>query len=72
MIQDGLKPGGVLIVETFLNGETDRYCLKTNELLHAFQSLRVVHYEEKKTAPSETYDPIASLVAIKPDDGTVV
>jgi len=65
MIQAGLKVGGVLIFESFLNGETDRYCLKTNELLQAFGNFRVVYYEEKKTPPGEKYDQMASLVAIK-------
>jgi hypothetical protein len=42
------------------------YCLKQNELLRAFPSLRVVYYEEKKIDPSEKFDQVASLVAIKP------
>jgi SAM-dependent methyltransferase len=66
MIQDGLRPGGVLIFESFLDGIKDVYCLKQNELLRAFPSLRVVYYEEKKIDPSEKFDQVASLVAIKP------
>jgi tellurite methyltransferase len=65
MIQDGLKPGGVLIFESFMDGVKDEYCLKINELLRAFQSLRVVYYEEKKIDPDEKFDRIASLIAIK-------
>lgn len=70
MIQEGLRPGGVLIFESFLNGVKDAYCLKQNELLRAFPSLRVVYYEEKKIDPSEKVDRVASLVAIKPEDVT--
>ncbi|BBO75766.1 SAM-dependent methyltransferase [Desulfosarcina widdelii] len=65
MIQDGLKPGGILIFESFMNGKKDKYCLKKNELLHAFQPLRVVYYEEKKIDQDEKFDQVASLVAIK-------
>ena len=65
-IQDGLKVGGLLIFESFLNGETDKYCLKTNELLHTFSKFRIIFYEEKKTDPGERYDQMASFVAQKP------
>ena len=67
MIQDGLKPGGVLIFESFMDGEKDKYCLKKNELLRAFLSFRIVYYEEKKADHSEKFDQVASLVAIKSD-----
>ncbi len=66
-IQVGLKAGGLLIFESFLNGQTDKYCLKANELLHAFGSFRIIYYEEKKTDPGERYERIASLVAQKTD-----
>lgn len=65
LIQDGLRTGGVLIFESFMDGEKDKYCLKQNELLRAFQSLRIVYYEEKKADLSEKFDQTASLVAIK-------
>ena len=64
-IQAGLKAGGILIFESFLNGKTDKYCLLTNELLHAFGKFRIIFYEEKKTAPGEKYDQMASFVALK-------
>jgi len=67
MIQDGLKPGGVLIFESFMDGEKDKYCLKQNELLRAFQLFRIVYYEEKKADQSEKFDQTASIVAIKTD-----
>ena len=69
MIQDGLRTGGILIFESFLDGLTDKYCLKQNELLRAFKSLRILYYEEKKIDPDEKFDQIASLVAIKSDSG---
>ncbi len=65
LIQNGLKSGGVLIVESFMGGEMDNYCLNQNELLRAFLSFRIVYYEEKKTDLSEKFDHTASLVAIK-------
>ena len=65
-IHQGIKPGGVLVFESFLDGETDTYCLKPNELLRAFQTLRIVYYEEQKLEDSGRFDKIASLVAIKP------
>ncbi len=67
MIQDGLRPKGVLIFESFMDGERDRYCLNQNELLRAFQSFRIIYYEEKKTDHTEKFDQTASLVAIKSD-----
>ena len=65
LIQNGLRIGGVLIFESFMNGEKNKYCLKQNELLRAFQSMRIVYYEEKKADLSEKFDQTASLVAIK-------
>lgn len=67
MIQDGLRTGGILIFESFMDGEKDKYCLKQNELLRAFQSFRIVYYEEKKADHSEKFEQTASLVAIKID-----
>jgi len=65
MIQQGLKPGGVLIFESFVDEENDNYCLQQNELLRAFQALRIVYYEEKKTDRSARFDQTAVLVAIR-------
>ena len=73
--KDALKAGGVLIFETFLEDKSkpendstkkDHY-LQSNELLHAFLSMQIVHYQEKQImAPviGELRD-VASLVAIK-------
>jgi len=66
MIIDGLKTGGVLIFESFTGGKRDKYCLKENELLHAFQSLHIVYYEEKSDH-SDRFEQTVSLVAIKRD-----
>ncbi len=65
MIIDGLKPGGLLIFESFMSENKDRFCLKPNELLDAFSSCRIVYYEEKETGNSDRFDHIARLVAIK-------
>ena len=72
-IYEGLRTGGVLIFETFLESREDTenqpicrdYLLRKNELLHAFLSLRILYYrEEKKTEQNET-NQIASLVGIR-------
>jgi SAM-dependent methyltransferase len=67
LIRKGLRTGGVLIFESFIDQEKENYCLKQNELLRAFQSLRIIFYEEKKADFSAKFDQIASLVAIKTD-----
>jgi SAM-dependent methyltransferase len=64
-IHAGLKAGGLLIFESFVNGKIDKYCLKTNELLQVFGKFRIIYYEEKETEHGERYDHMASLVAIK-------
>lgn len=66
MIRQGLRSGGVLIVEAFIGQKGEPYCLLPNELLHAFQSFRIVYYEEKTSDHSEKFDQVAALVAIKP------
>ena len=64
MIVSGLRPGGVLIFESFLSGVKDAYCLKPNELLRAFWPLRILLYEERKAHRPERFDQIATLVAV--------
>jgi len=54
LLVDALKPGGVLVYETFLidnhvhHGHPKRreFCLERNELLHLAAGLRVIHYDE--------------------------
>jgi tellurite methyltransferase len=65
MIQRGLRTGGVLIFEAFIGEKNHDYYLKPNELLRAFASLHIIHYEEKESNPSEKYTQTASLVGIK-------
>jgi SAM-dependent methyltransferase len=65
LIRDGLRFGGIVIFESFLDGETDIYCLKQEELIRAFESLNIVYYKEKKIDPAGKFDRIASLVARK-------
>ena len=64
MIQNGLKPGGTIIFESFIDKKKE-YCLEPNELLHAFESFHVVYYEEKKAEHSDKFDQSVYLVAIK-------
>ncbi len=67
-IDEALKPGGVLLYETFLidqhlrTGHPQRreYCLEHNELLRLFSGLRVLFYHEGQDVRG-TYK--ASLVA---------
>ena len=73
-IKEGLRKGGILIFETFVEteqtGENESICrdylLRQNELLHAFLSLHIIYYNETK-ALSDDHDAsyIASLVAAK-------
>lgn len=65
MIVDGLRPGGVLVFESFIGGSKEAYTLKHNELLEAFRSLHIVYYEEKASDHSERFAKTVSLVALK-------
>ncbi len=72
-IQEGLASGGVLIFETYIEGPTEGahgtacrdYLLRENELLHAFLSLKILFYEEKKHGHHGEMRHMASLVARK-------
>ncbi len=73
-IIEALKPGGMLIFESFLEktqltGESchnPKYLLSHNELLHAFLPLRIVFYrEETRQEGEEAIVSMASLVAFK-------
>ena len=54
-MKDGLKPGGLLVFETFMvaHGEFMHettnldYLLRKNELLHTFIGLDIIYYEER-------------------------
>jgi tellurite methyltransferase len=65
MMKDGLKCGGVLIFESFLDEKRQDYTLEKNELLRVFQPFHIVYYQEKKLDSSEKFDQAVSLVAIK-------
>jgi SAM-dependent methyltransferase len=73
-IREGLVSGGVLIVETYLEAPGREsgspvcrdYLLKENELLHAFRSLRIVFYQERRQRRQSEFRHFASLVALKP------
>ena len=65
MILKSLKPGGVLIFEAFVGEAVARYSLRPDELPRAFQTLQVIHYEERKLDRSEKFDAIAEFVGVK-------
>ncbi|WP_419655656.1 TehB: predicted tellurite resistance protein [Desulfosarcina variabilis str. Montpellier] len=64
MIERALKPDGVLIFESFISQNAHPFGLRNNELLHAFQTLRIIYYEEKPN-DHEEFNQMASLVAVK-------
>ena len=72
-IYEGLKTEGVLIFETFLEAGEDAanqpicrdYLLRKNELLHAFLSLWILYYRERKKTEQNETSQVASLVGIK-------
>ena len=67
-----LKPRGLLLYETYMRGErpmgggpsNPEYLLAPNELLQAFQSMRILHYQEGTAGRA-----VAELVAEKPESG---
>lgn len=71
LIMEGLKPGGLFIMETFLEGDPQGaeettcrdYLLRPNELLHAFLKLHILFYEEKENVPPIRASHLATLVA---------
>lgn len=73
-IQEGLKPGGVLIFHTLLasdrahtpRGHHRDYLLRPNELLHAFLGMRIVYYDEHWEPGSHPDAETATLVALSP------
>lgn len=75
LIIEGLKPGGVVIIETFMEGDHQAdaregpsnrdYLLRPNELLLAFLKLHVLYYEEKDNIPPIRASHLATLVARK-------
>src|SRR3989339_830366 len=64
-ITAGLKPGGVLIFESFTGEEEDRVCLKKNELLHIFSDLDRIYFDEKKLEGEGRFKGTACFVGVK-------
>jgi tellurite methyltransferase len=70
-IQEALRPGGLLIFETFIEkssgarhaGFRRDYLLRPNELLHGFLALHVLYYEETAVNDAQDADIKATLVA---------
>jgi len=74
-IINGLKKGGVLIFETYIEADGEEYhqpsnpdfMLKRNELLKAFMDLDVIYYEEREDVNlRDEKVKVASLVAQMP------
>ncbi len=69
-IVGALAPGGLLFYETFTRDHVEvvggqipeRFLLEHNELLHAFDALRILHYREAVIG-TERRRAVASLVA---------
>jgi hypothetical protein len=76
-ILSALKPGGVLIYETFLidnhlqhqHPRRKEFCLGHNELLRLTSGLRVFHYDEGEHAGGHGADSsfTAQMIASKPE-----
>jgi 2-polyprenyl-3-methyl-5-hydroxy-6-metoxy-1,4-benzoquinol methylase len=72
-IQEGLKPGGLVIFHTLLGSKSDKrtpehcrdYLLQANELLHAFLAMQVIYYREGEDPEMKNSDEMATLVAVR-------
>jgi dihydroneopterin aldolase len=66
VLLQALRPGGVLIYETFLVDNHLRYqhprrrefCLERNELLHLVRGLRILHYDEGERRDDHGSEPV--------------
>ena len=71
-IQEGLKPGGVVIFHTLLESDsitsTPEHCrdylLRANELLHAFLAMRIIYYREAGDPETNHSEKMATLVGV--------
>lgn len=72
-IQEGLKPGGVVIFRTLLESGSIKgspalrrdYLLRTNELLHAFLTMRIIYYREAGDLETNHSNQMSTLVGVK-------
>lgn len=73
LIIEGLKPGGLLVFETFVEGgaptrdvpDCRDYLLRPNELLRAFLPLHILYYSEQPNDPPQKASHVASLVGLR-------
>lgn len=65
IIEKGLKPGGLLLFESFTGGKNEKFCLKPNELLHVFPTLHILYYKEQDTPDSDKFEKRVSFAAKK-------
>lgn len=66
-MERGLKPGGVLIFESFVGEKNQPYCLVENELASSFPGLRTEFYQERLNPDPSKFKKTARLVAVKPN-----
>jgi tellurite methyltransferase len=72
-IQEGLKPGGVLIFQTLLESNSIKstpehcrdYLLRANELLNGFLAMRIIYYREAGNPETNHPQEMATLVAVR-------
>ena len=72
-IQEGLKPGGVVIFHTLLEPDSIKstpehcrdYLLRANELLHVFLSMRIIYYREAGAPETNHPHQMATLIGVK-------
>lgn len=72
-IQEGMKPGGVVIFHTLLGSDSIKstpehcreYLLRANELLHAFLAMRIIYYCETGDQETNHSDQMATLIGVR-------
>ena len=70
-IREALRPGGMLIFETYVEAPWSQnvscrdYLLRDNELLHSFLSMYILYYAERNKQTHKGPAKVASLVGIR-------
>lgn len=73
-MKEGLRPGGAIVYQSVTIEELKinptfprEWCLKQNELLHAFKALRTLYYHESPLQGTTSHSAVASLLAVRTD-----